>query len=120
MPDKSGGPWGMVSAPAIDIAGTMKCKTTHAHAVSAIAVGAQALGTLALGSVALGACAVGAIAIGRLVVGRARVRRLEIDELVVRRLHVAERLTLPPESGNGLEAGDSGLSSLRESTHTSA
>jgi hypothetical protein len=38
------------------------------------------------------------LAIGRLAVWKARIRRLEIDELVVRRLYVAEELTRPPET----------------------
>jgi len=67
-----------------------------AQAIGARAIGAQAVWGLALAAVAIGAVAIGALAIGKLAIGRARIRRLEIDELVVRRLRLADPLqTLP-------------------------
>lgn len=61
-------------------------------------IGAKAIGTLAVGAFAVGALAIGALAIGRLAVGRARIRRIEVDDLVVRRIHITEKLQLPNKS----------------------
>ena len=61
-------------------------------------IGAKAIGALAIGAVAIGALAIGALAIGRLAVGRARIRRIEVDDLVVRRLHITEKLQAPNKS----------------------
>lgn len=61
-------------------------------------IGAKAIGALAVGAVAIGALAIGALAIGRLAVGRARIRRIEVDDLVVRRLHITEKLQAPNKS----------------------
>jgi hypothetical protein len=66
--------------------------------VPALAIGAQALGAFAIGTIALGAIAVSALAIARLAVGKARIRHLHIDELVVRRVHVVEQLSLPSDA----------------------
>ena len=66
---------------------------TPTSKVGGQANGAQAIGALAVGALAVGALALGAVAIGRLAIGRSRIRRLEIDELVVRRVHIIERLT---------------------------
>lgn len=73
-------------------------RTLPAAATGAHAIGTVALGSIAIGAVAVGALAIGALSIGRLFVGRARIRRLEIDELVVRRIHVTERLRTPSTS----------------------
>ncbi len=53
-------------------------------------------GPTAVGALAVGATAVGAVAIGRLAIGHATVKRLVIDDLVVRRMRVAEE---QPEVG---------------------
>lgn len=58
-------------------------------------IGTMAIGALAVGAVAIGALAIAALAIGRLAVGRARIRRLEVDDLVIRRLHIIEKLQTP-------------------------
>lgn len=63
--------------------------------------GAKAMGALAVGAVAIGALAIGVLAIGRLVVGRARIRRIEVDDLVVRRLHIIEKIQTPEKSEAG-------------------
>jgi nitroimidazol reductase NimA-like FMN-containing flavoprotein (pyridoxamine 5'-phosphate oxidase superfamily) len=47
-------------------------------------------GPTAVGALAVGATAVGAVAIGRLAIGHATVKRLVIDDLVVRRMQIAE------------------------------
>ncbi len=57
--------------------------------------GAKAIGALAIGALAIGALAIGAVAIGRLAIGRTRIRRLEVDELVVRRLRIADEIQVP-------------------------
>ena len=56
----------------------------------------QAVTALAIGAVAFGALAIGALALGRLAIGRARIHRLEIDNLIVRQLHVTDKLEMPP------------------------
>lgn len=61
-------------------------------------IGAKQIGALAIGAVAFGVLAIGALKIGQLAIGRARIRRIEIDDLVVRRLHIAEELQVPDES----------------------
>ena len=73
----------------------MSNKVAPGSAGGAQANRAQAVGALAVVALAFGALAVGAVAIGRLAIGRSRIRRLEIDELVVRRVHIIERLTTP-------------------------
>ena len=73
---------------------------TPTSKVGGQANGAQAIGALAVGAMAVGALALGAVAIGRLAIGRSRIRRLEIDELVVRRVHIIERLTTPSTVAN--------------------
>ena len=78
----------------------MSNNVTPASKVGAQANAAQAIGALAVGALAVGALALGAVAIGRLAVGRSRIRRLEIDELVVRRVHIIERLTTPSTVAN--------------------
>jgi F420H(2)-dependent quinone reductase len=72
-----------------------------ASRVGAQAKPAYAIGALAVGAFAVGALAFGVIAIGRLAIRRSRIRRLEIDELVVRRVHIIERLTTPSAVTNG-------------------
>lgn len=73
----------------------LRSESTGAQAVGASAVGAKAIWGVAIGAIAIGALAIGALAIGRLAIGRARIRRLEIDDLVVRRLRIAEELQVP-------------------------
>src|ERR1051325_7506182 len=73
---------------------------TPTSKVGGQANGTQAIGALAVGALAVGALALGAVAIGRLAIGRSRIRRLEIDELVVRRVHIIERLTTPSTGAN--------------------
>ena len=73
---------------------------TPTSKVGGQANGTQAIGALAVGALAVGALALGAVAIGRLAIGRSRIRRLEIDELVVRRVHIIERLTTPSTVAN--------------------
>lgn len=91
----------------------MPSRAPRTRVLPAAATGAQAIGTLATGSlavaaVAVGALALGALAVGRLFVGRARIRHLEIDELVVRRIRVVDRISLPPpERGEDVPGTDS-------------
>ena len=78
----------------------MSSNVAPGSGVGAQATRAQAVGALAVGALALGVLAIGAVTIGRLAIGRSRVRRLEIDELVVRRVHIIERLTTPSTLAN--------------------
>jgi hypothetical protein len=55
-----------------------------------IAVGALACGATAVGALAIGALAIGRLRIGRVSVGSGTFARLEVDELIVRRLQIAE------------------------------
>src|SRR5271165_4871757 len=54
------------------------------------AIGALAIGALAVGAVSVGAIVVGKLAMRRAAIEQTRLGTLEIDELVVRRLRVAE------------------------------
>jgi len=70
--------------------------TEQSKGVSAASLLALALGAAAFGAVAIGAIAIGRLVVGRLVIKKARFGTLEVDELMVRRLRIAETCRVDP------------------------
>lgn len=75
----------------------LRSQAIGAEAIGTRAIGSTVIGSLAAGAVAIGAMTIGALVIGRLVIGRTRIRRVEIDDLVVRRMHITEKIQMPAE-----------------------
>jgi hypothetical protein len=82
-----------VSAPAHPASGELSSASSRAvklQASTAGASGAWAVGAIAVGALAIGALAISRLAIRRLSIRRAHIGELEVDDLVIRRMRMAD------------------------------